>query len=488
MNRLIRPSILVVISTGLALWAAGVIFWPQNTSYRASPLSVPPGDQEIVWLYPATNAAAWERFVTAAQNFIKQNKEYADLKFDDANAFPEQSTSVPEISIGTANFSGRLRIRWYKRTSDQKTADWVHDLLARTPPPLAIIGGEASDEGINLAKLLRDETGRQSAERPAPLLLLTGATADDAGPNQGPLNSIYPGRTFRFCFTNSHIAEIVTDFIWSREDLRPDSAPVYVTYWEDDPYSIDLNERFCSALPAPFRAVTPESAHISYSVGTYSDPNRWEDEEAGRLMDSKLEQHAEQKRPLLILPADTEPTRRFLRALVRSAPVEARHFVVATGDSLAFNTIYRDRNMAWPIQDLPFKLVLFFHDNPIAWDSSEANSATEGTAPGTEDLLLFGHVVRAILAGCFTHTAKELPRDSSTLAALWRDFFDANGNRLLGDGEHVVYLEPRVRGKQVLPEATIHVWRWLAEANANKMHWEERAALKVHYEGYAPQE
>ena len=66
-----------------------------------------------------------------------------------------------------------------------------------------------------------------------------------------------------------------------------------------------------------------------------------------------------QRRPLLVVTGQSQPSRRFLRALARSAPEAARRLVVATGDAIAFNTIYRDRQVAWPIQELPFALVFF---------------------------------------------------------------------------------------------------------------------------------
>src|SRR5207253_1503719 len=107
------------------------------------------------------------------------------------------------------------------------------------------------------------------------------------------------------------------------------------------------------------------STSIPYSVGTFGRPNRWEVEEAGKLMGKKLREYPDQRRPLLVLPAATQPARRYLRALSRFAPAEAQRFVVATGDALAFNTLYRDRNFAWPIQDLPFSLICFCHRNPV---------------------------------------------------------------------------------------------------------------------------
>src|SRR5262249_16287126 len=153
------------------------------------------------------------------------------------------------------------------------------------------------------------------------------------------------------CFTNRQMALAMIDFIWSREDLRPDLDPVYLAYWADDPYSTDLSSRFLEAVTVPgAQAVArhvaaiagcsvaggfpwdsseigrndlsaggiPHSERIEYSVGTFDRPNRWEAQAASNLMDAKLNQHPEQKRPLLVVtPAATQPARRFLHSLVR---------------------------------------------------------------------------------------------------------------------------------------------------------------------------
>ena len=70
-------------------------------------------------------------------------------------------------------------------------------------------------------------------------------------------------------------------------------------------------------------------------------------------------------RPLLVVTGQSTPSRRFLAELVRTSPAQARRLVVATGDAVSFNTIYRDRRVTWPIQDLPFPFVFFCHYDPI---------------------------------------------------------------------------------------------------------------------------
>src|SRR5262249_17892326 len=107
-----------------------------------------------------------------------------------------------------------------------------------------------------------------------------------------------------------------------------------------------------------------------------------------------------------ILPAIPQPARRFLRGLARTDPVLAGRFVVATGDGIDFNTIYRDRNLAWPIQDIPCDLVFFCHRNPtdpsaFREDQPEDNQAppdpNERTTTGTQDLLLYRDIVETVV-------------------------------------------------------------------------------------------
>ena len=180
---LFRPSNLVLVLVALALTAAALAFWPREPVNRATPLSLAPGDQEVVWLYPATNAAPWERFVSAialAKN--GSSREGGDIEFDvdDHNAFPDQTTAIAEVAVRPRRSQGKIWFRWYKITSDLKTPDWVESLLTRRPPPLAIIGGSTSDLAIDLARSLRQHSERQDLAEHAPLLLLTQATADAA--------------------------------------------------------------------------------------------------------------------------------------------------------------------------------------------------------------------------------------------------------------------------------------------------------------------
>src|SRR5262249_6867337 len=155
MKWLFRPSTLVLVSVALALSAGALVLWPGAPTNRAMAQPVQEGDQEIVWLYAATNTAPWERFVTAVSRTVHRLRS-ADiipgLELDAQNAFPKQTTTVPELALSINGRKGKLWFRWYKLTGDQKTADWVRALLSRRPVPLAIVGGSSSDLAIELAR------------------------------------------------------------------------------------------------------------------------------------------------------------------------------------------------------------------------------------------------------------------------------------------------------------------------------------------------
>lgn len=542
MNWLNRPSILILLSVGLAVGATVLVLWDRPAVAVVAPLG--DKDQEIVWLYSATNAANWERFVTAVNTAAQQLKtDFPDLEVQvTEKTFPQQTTTVPELALTVRAQSARLVFRWYKLTSDQKTDFWIEKLSAGPRrPPLAIIGGSSSHSAIELAQSLADAATRHP-KAAAPLLIFTTATADRTQPREaeGPvlagnkegalLNGIYQGRTYRFCFTNQQMAQAVTHFIWSQDNLRPDTDPIYMVEWEDDAYSRDLIGRFSDALRQPPVTVasnewasavvgalgdplrltglccaswTRETRFspqwIDCSIGAFDQPNRWEAPAVDRLMGEKFQNHPAQKRPLLVLSAAAQgPARRFLRGMMRESPTQARRFVVATGDGLAFNTIYRDRNIAWPIQDLPYDLVFFCHRNPVDADagfrpqrSARPSEPGQGVfSTGTEDLLLYVDIVKTLVHAA--HQGARLPQTGDELRqrlsqARWhkgsvgfdvegQPLFDADGHRRPGTGEHVVWLQPHIEGEQIHPNATIRVWSWPARTR------EPDTTLEVEYD------
>lgn len=517
MRRLIRPDFVMLIFLALVLVAAALWFgplWEKPVFARALPRPVPAGDHEIVWLNTATNGFTWERFVAAIRQLSSSGNALGLKIVADENAFPRQTTAVPELAVTAMGGKGKIWFRWYKLTGEAPTSDWIQVLAARKPPPLAILGGGNTDR----AQALAHELSALKERLPAPpLMLLTTATADrvnrDSGGGGEDLMEIYPKRSFRFCFTNGQMAEAVTDFVWQRDDLRPDQQPIYSAWWDDDPYSADLFTSFHDLLgperfenvdrPRKLRAalrvwastagmplggwLVPAleidgqrkppnsfwSMTIPFSVGTFNQPNPWEVHVASSLIDAYA-QNPGQERPLLVLPANPQPAQRFLRALARTAPMEAGRFTVVTGDALDFNTVYRDRNLKWPVQDLPLNLVFFCHRNPVDPIAFEPDSIETSSSPpdpgartssGSQDLMLYRDIAESLVkaayaGGALVQTSDEL---ASNLRAAQlgdgRPLFDEKGNQPGKRGEYIVCLLPVRRGDWVAPEARLQVWK-----------------------------
>jgi hypothetical protein len=559
MRHFFRPSILIALSAAVVVGALVVIFQGPPSQGRPTPLPVAPQEMEIVWLYAATNASSWERFVTAVKRTAERRQsDHPGLQADTNAAFPQQTTAVPQVSLSWSGPGPRFVFRWYKLTSDWKTRDWIEALLKRRPPPLAIIAGSSSDNAREVAAHL-NRLAQDVPVEDRPLLLLTTATADRVAPyaedekasksDEHPradgstererprgvlLTRLYPERTFRFCFTNRQMALAVSNFIWSRDDLRPDKDPVYMAMWNDDSYSRDLIDGFWRALrqvvaqdlanqwawttsqvvagtwvggifpvqrlplnqfnphtASRFRLEDPPRPHvIDSSVGSFGTPNRYEAKVADDVLD--VLQFQAQHRPLLIVSGQAQPSRRFLRGLIRAAPALAgpqSQVVVATGDAISFNTVYRDRQVAWNIQDLPFPLVFFCHHNPTDPDAGfrpgaeaggevEENEPDSTAATGTEDVLLFGDIVEALLQtgappdGSPCANAADLTErlarvrlhdDRIVSGQSGIPLFDRVGQRQSGTGEHVVCLQPMWDEDfrdRLLPRAKIEVWAW----------------------------
>ena len=105
MNRLFRPGTVVFISGALVLVAGVLLFWPFDELARGThPIlrPVPAGDEEIVWLNPATNSVGWERLV-AAVHHLRTARPDLGVEFASENkSFPSQTTQVPEFAIDGA--------------------------------------------------------------------------------------------------------------------------------------------------------------------------------------------------------------------------------------------------------------------------------------------------------------------------------------------------------------------------------------------------
>lgn len=537
MNWLFRPSNLVLISVVLALGALVLWFWPVD---RNIVRPVPAGDQEVAWLNPATGSGAWERFVAAVYRLQADRPDLGLEIAPNVNPFPARTTEVPELALSIRGRNGQIWFRWYKLTGDRGHRQWVEALARRTPQPLAIMGGGTSDRAQELARELSDQ--KDKFAKPPPLIITSASSERIPDPALTELDwpvlmDLYPSRSFRFCFTNRQMAEAVTDFIWAHDDLRPDSQPIYVTKWEDDGYSRDLFHEFRKLLlpegqfgrqleaardrrhatefiarwwawlgthlvqrgvvlsSPPIAPVwEAEGAHrlmstlvrwdIPYSVGGFNQPNRWEEAAALSLVDY-LEQNPAQRRPLLVVPGSPQASRRFLHAVASLSPVSDPDYIVATGDYIDFNTIYRDRNITWPIQDLPVTLVTFSQRNPVdpaafcaddPFDTSRPNPAGR-TSTGTHDLLLYRDIVETMLNAAYRPDGAIA--DASEFAAALADArlpngerrFDEQGNLRSGIGEYVVCLRPVRKHGRVLPKANLQVWNRRTDG-AGQRRWE----------------
>jgi len=485
MKRLRWPLLILLICLPVALLALDVpLPGLASGSARARPLPVPDGDHELAYLDYATNANTWERLVTGV---ARLPATVTGLTVDDAAAFQDSTTATPELVIARTGHAGRLRIRWYKLNRDAKTADWVDALAERRPAPLALIGGGTTHRAEELADALARREN-WSGKRPA--LAITTATADQLKPDAGRrrLVDIYDNRTFRFCFGNLQMANAVSEFACGRADLAPldfsdlgrraacpplpPAAPppfrptALSVIWEDDQYSWDLQFQFGTALgirfptrPDNVRGHEYQQQWVPFSVGRYEQPNAAEAVAAADIARSL--RALPPQRALLVLPTATAPARRFLRAVLDANPDAAGRLVVLTGDGISVNAVLRDAAFAWPTGPLNVPMVLFTHNDPVAWDTAPHPSGYTLSPPtSTEDATHFGEIGRVLIDACFP-TGGPTVADADELIRRLNDrprkFFDRNGERLGGHGEHVVVVRPRHHSPT--GAAVIEVWR-----------------------------
>jgi hypothetical protein len=517
-QRIFAIGVALVVIAAVSGWVAFRLGGMRGTR---RPLPVPPGDCEIAWFHTATNLNTWERFV-AGMHYAARS--LPDLDVDDSQAFPEMTAGVPEVVLSWHGIREKLRIRWYKQSSQAGIADWVHSLAQRNPPPLAIIGGGSSDRAMELAQAL----ARQSEWRGAPpLLLMTTATADKLQSAEETFREldlirVYDGRSFRFCFTNRQMARAVVDFVWNHRELRPRRplwsigatlavlspwdallpcisarndpfpAEVFRVQWNDDPYSVDLANQFGYVLMMPpadedgidrpwvGELMARARLDIASSIGGYLRPNPDEDSTARRLAAGDAFHIPIPREPfqrsLLVLPVSPHPARRLLTALNAASPEIGRHLVALTGDSINLNHVYRDGPLMWNVRIVPIPLVFFAHQNPVAWDpppQSDTALAVRLDPPNsTDEVLHFADMVRILCRTIFPQSRSAganspIVSRADDLAARLRSldppYFDDLGNRRVGTGEFVIYLRPRRPDDPARPLATLEVWTHQAD-------------------------
>lgn len=535
-----RKRVLLFCLLAVAAAVGAVAAWNSFTAEKPHYREVPPGCQEIAFLAPATSADSWERVVAGADALVKESqagRNNLHLHIDKQRAFVEQTAEIPEIALWVDGCEDqRLLLRWYKLSGGSGTRVWVGELSKRLPPPLAFIGGDTTNRARLLGESLRNLRGHWQGQDP--LLLITTATADRFVPKNLPNTStttvdlpqlieIYKGSSFRFAFTNSRMAEVILDFVSTHDNLWPRIPPqdvvaaalvaqsnpldvlamlpaakallgykLYAVRWLDDSYSVDLANRFSELVLNRFewwQAAIEEP--IDYSVGEIYHANPPELRAIERNLLPEI-QKARNQRQLMLLPTSDEEARRFLRTLLRiGGRPDMRNLVVLTGDSISFNTIYRDHDVAWNIRDLEVPLVMFGHTNPI--DATvgfrkleEADTPSESTS--TSELLLYRDILEALLRCAYrkdratgalqlTDSAAvlrlglhELRWADGRIVAPWMDapsqragrhltpLFTDVGNRSNETGEHVIVMRPEREERDdisVLPGASIAVWR-----------------------------
>lgn len=477
-----QPYFWLIVMLLASMLAAVYLMFGLNDlpgNHRPEAAALAAGDQEIAWLNPATNPYTWTRMVAGFKFLVLQHPEWK-LTLDESELFPDQTATQPALGIRRAGVAGTLWLRWYKLTGQQSTADWVKELLARRPAPLALVGGGSSDRARELAIALASGPARLADP---PLLCLTTATADEVehGGQRVNLMSLHPGRSFRFCFTNQQMAGALLQFLWREPSLRPTRGPAFLLAWRDDPYSLDLIGQFrgwiesgrqqAGDLEASRRF--PEVTEIwerliPHSISRLTEPN---DREVAAVQDllQALAEGPPQERALLVIPAEAKAARRVLRTLFRDDPAATRRWVATPGDTVAFNTLYRDRRAQWPIQELPLPLVIFCHRNPVSLEAGfgseeECRNNPQLSMTSTDDLLLFASLGEALLEAALPQdgligspsAVGERLRGKRTRGG--QPFFDHLGNLRPNSGEHLVLLEPRFAGERVLPQAVLSVF------------------------------
>src|SRR5262249_42563068 len=132
MRRLLTPLVVILLGAFVGLGARELL-----RTRPATPSAVPAGDYEIAWIHTTTNPQTWERLVAAA---FQIRRDFPGVQVDDSRAFLDQTAAVPEVVLTVPGRADKLRIRWYKLSSDVNTRDWVRALSKRNPAPLAFMG------------------------------------------------------------------------------------------------------------------------------------------------------------------------------------------------------------------------------------------------------------------------------------------------------------------------------------------------------------
>lgn len=470
-----------LLCSGLAAVAiAGwFLFLTPSPDRGDRPGVVPANCREIAWLAPATSSLGWQRLVAGAQLSVSKGAMH-DCELDISGAFPADSATVPEF-----RFSWKSKVliwRWYRLDEEHLITT---NLLLRNPPPIAIVGGSSTDSARRLADRLGSTP--MPPGRGKPVLMLTTATADFLSrPGAGPaarkkLMGIHEGMTFRAGFSNRHMAGVVIDFLKTQSFWSGPLPAPWVMRWDDDPYATDLMEAFHDSwnnLPPQGRSQADllPAITIRSSVGGQARPNA-DEVSAASLFADRASKFTNLESNWLVLCGQVLPSRRLLKHMSRETESRLRGLTVAAGDTLGFNTVYRDWQELWPSIDLPYRLVFFCHQNPAdesAGFARDPSPANRHLATGTEDLLLDRDIIQSLMAGWMSLADASGPEELAKSLRQLRYYpngpgllseqgefpllFDPEGNRMPGTGEHLVTLSPPAIAKLPRRAGQVEVW------------------------------
>ncbi len=545
--RLFRWILVVSLLALLGMAVYQTLLWRSFVQTEVGLLDA--DDQEIALIEPATSIDDWGRIVSASmlikKEWSKTNPQLPKLLVDDGDAFPSRSADVPEIRFAFESSPQQwLRLRWYKISAEHSVESWVEKLHARGRMPLAIIGGATSDRAVRLAKKLQETF--PDPKLASPILLITTATAEKTSADGQLLITQYKERSFRYSFTNQRMVKALLRFVEQTPDLwvhrpvdpatlanavasmagagefwhtwgvlraNPELQPytMHLVSWEDERYSKDLTELFEREFKT--RNLVSEvfnEGSIAHSVGGFFQPAPLEQ----NAVDTFLGPRVITPHSLLVLPTQMVRMRRFLINLRQRSPSTARNLVILNGDSISFNSVYRDRDVVWNILDLPYSLVFFTHRDPIAEAAgfprkkdADANAgATERTTTSTSDVLLFRDILESVLYaaldnGGLLDDAKKMrermrgtcwyrPKDSAEAARVTnsriqamndrhRLLFDADGDRETYTGEHIVWVKPIYHQDRVDGTSRISIWNRVRDVDRGA--WEREEEFEATY-------
>jgi hypothetical protein len=541
---LVGSAVVMTLAAALALATWGLGLWEGAIGAEVNPLEGE--EQEIAWIDPATNTDVWAQLTAGLARLEVDWPQLdgapghlrVDMGDESRGAFPRLSAEVAQVALYfTEAPRHKLWLRWYKISGDNSGDMWIDKLRRRARSPLAIVGGSSSDRAFRLARALAEARSAGWPGKP-PLLLITSATAEADRPLQlessgARLMEMYAGRTFRFCFTNGAMVRAVLGFLHQNpqvwvQPVGPVAAAavgsadplaalglliaaghvepkLYSVSWQDDGYSRDLEMLFRAECRRWHpRAMQFDLGSLPYSVGDFYQPNSAEQTSVNLF----LQLNPPPPRSVLVLPAAVQRMRRYLGFLCQQAPHLARNLVVVNGDAISFHNVFRDRDFAWNVLDLPVPLVFFAHRNPVdanarttwgfSWQRSERKDHERSTS-GTHDILLYRDIIEAMLYAAFDNgrllgdadqvearlrqtTWRAAPPEADAndwrynrvqnalvqrgLPLAWHALFDEHGERQLGTGEHIVWLRPNFSEDRLmaLRPCTISIWRYRSDA------------------------